>query len=330
MKRGMVVLLCMVFLMVCARLAFAYEDEPAVRCFLVVPPGTPPFEDAKERLTLALKDVQWWYSCQMEAHGYGSKTFPLELDRQGQVQIHLIRLKDKPPEGEDRRVQFKVQQACLDVARKAGGNSPNGTIMLVVYGDYIWMNRNEFAVWPCGTGKAGQWTFLTAYHYHCICSAAWHIETPLSEYAAQDGPFSKEHVRVMKSHYTYRRSVADRTRWLSRPVGLHAVMGHGILAHELGHAFGLQHRKQGEPLVNRSVMQNGYVHMRGNFLSDRNEACCLTALDAAKLDKNPLFAERDVAPPSTAASREVGMRGAKEAIAAARATMEPQGRRHEK
>ena len=73
------------------------EGEPTVKVFLVVPPDTKPFEDAAERLTLVLKDIQWWYSCQMEAHGYGAKTFPLELTPNGQVQIHLVRLGNRQP-----------------------------------------------------------------------------------------------------------------------------------------------------------------------------------------------------------------------------------------
>ena len=214
------------------------EGEPTVKVFLVVPPDTKPFEDAAERLTLVLKDIQWWYSCQMEAHGYGAKTFPLELTPNGQVQIHLVRLGNRQPGGEDKRIQFKVQQACLAAARTTMGSSPpKGTIMLVVYNGYIWRNREEHAVWPCGTGRGGEWAFLTAYHYSCICPAAWNVETPLADYTDPAGYFSEGHMEIMRGHYTYKRSDSERKLWLRRPVGLHAVLGHGILAHEIGRAI---------------------------------------------------------------------------------------------
>ena len=298
----------------------ASAPQTYVRCVLVVPKGEQPWPDAQQRLDMVLKDIQWWYSCQMEGHGYGAKTFPLELGRNGQVRIHLVRLSERQPEGDDKRIQFKVQQACLSAARKVMGNAPKGAIMLVIYNGYIWRNQKAHSVWPCGTGKGRRWVFLTAYHYYCICPAAWHVGTPLAGYGNPDSYFPDEHVEIMRGHYTYRRSSAVQKRWLRRPVGLHAVMGHGTLAHELGHAFGLQHYKKGEPLVHKSVMQNGYVHMRGNFLAERgHESCCLTALDAAKLNKNPFFAERNVERPSTGVEREVGMRGAKQAIEAAAA-----------
>ena len=291
--------------------------EPGVQVFLVVPPAAQPFEDARERLSLVLKDVQWWYSCQMEAHGYGRKSFPLELDRNGQVRIHLVRLDQRQPEGEDRRIQFKVQEACLSAARKARGDVPKGSVMIVVYNGYIWRNREEHAVWPSGAGAGSEWAFLTAYHYYCICPAAWDVKTPLEDYENPQGCFPDEHVKIMRGHYTYKRSPSVKKRWLRRPVGLHAVMGHGTLAHELGHAFRLSHWKEGEALVNTSIMQGGWVHMRGNFVDGLDQGTCLTVLDAAKLNMNLLFQVREVSAPSTGASREVGMRGVQKAIAAA-------------
>ncbi len=294
------------------------ETQGAVRCFLVVPPGEEPWPDAQDRLDMVLKDIQWWYSCQMEAHGYGAKSFPVELDQNGRVRINLVRLAKTPAEGENKRIQFQVQKACLDAARKAMGTTPRNTVMAVVYNGHIWRNRKAHSVWPCGTGAGGKWAFITGWHYHSICPAAWHVGAELRDYENPDGYFPNEHVEILRGHYTYRRSTAVRERWLRRPVGLHAVMGHGTLAHELGHAFGLQHRKSGEPMIHKSVMQQGYVHMRGNFLEKRgHEACCLTALDAAKLNKNPLFQTLKLDSPSTGASRAVGMRGAKAAIEAA-------------
>ena len=305
---------------------------PLIKCYLVVPPGASPYKDAQKRLTMVLKDVQWWYSCQMEAHGYGKKTFGLELDKKGRVRVHVVRLKEMPAEGLDRAVQFKVQRACLNAAGGAAGDyrKRKGTILLVVYNGYIWMNRKQDACWPCGTGSGGGWAFLTGYHYHNICPAAWRVKTPLTDFIDPKRYFPERHVRIMKAHYTYRRSATIQKRMMPRPIWYH-VIGHGAFAHEMGHAFNLQHWKKGEPRIKMSVMGGGPGMIRGNFLADiKGQWQCLSVRDAAKLNRNPLFKLRTVGKPSTGVSREIGMRGAREAIettrtarSAAKAKQEP-------
>lgn len=59
---------------------FVATDPPhyGVRVALVLPPGVEADVGLQNRLTLVLKDIQWWYACQMMAHGYGAKTFTLE------------------------------------------------------------------------------------------------------------------------------------------------------------------------------------------------------------------------------------------------------------
>src|SRR5579862_5579191 len=178
-----------------ALIAAAMLDRPGVEVVLVVPPDQKAWPDAQERLDPALKDVRWWYSCQMEAYGYGPKTFELELDGRGKVVIHIANLKETPkPDGE-------IPRAVTDAADAECGNPAQrqGTVLLIYYGDYYWSDRSKFQVWPAGRGLPGRWAALNAWHYFSINPAGWNSLLGVPRLPAYNPFFNELHTHVLQA-----------------------------------------------------------------------------------------------------------------------------------
>ena len=56
------------------------QDRPIVRLIYFLPSDRQPQPDIDEKLDKLIKDVQTFYADQMEAHGFGRKTFLFETD----------------------------------------------------------------------------------------------------------------------------------------------------------------------------------------------------------------------------------------------------------
>jgi hypothetical protein len=73
----------------------------------------------------------------------------------------------------------------------------------------------------------------------------------------------------------------------------------GVIAHELGHGFGLSHDKTNDRNRKGNLMYNGCRGMLGYFRPDlTNDFCVLSVRNAAVLNKNDFFAVRDLKPKS--------------------------------
>ena len=290
-------LICWIFILPAA------AKEPEVKCVLAVPPDTEPWPDAQERLNLVLKDAQWWYSCQMEAYGYGPKTFALETDAQGKVVVHIVRLKEALTEDED-----TVPLAMKKAADQAVGNSTQrqGSIVVMVYNGYYWTDQNAHKIRAGGRGLAGQWANFTGWHFFSVNPQGWSSDVSVPDLPDENPFFPPLHTKILRA------ATGDGVR----TVAARTSSGHAVFIHEIGHAFGLHHPASGSRKIVGDVMDSDFWQARGSFVeSIRNEWLCLSATDAAVLNRNPLFKERNVAAPSSGAPRSVGMRGAQNAAA---------------
>lgn len=276
------------------------REAPGVRCVLVVPPDEQPWPDASKRLDLVLKDAQWWYSCQMEANGYGPKTFSLELNELGKVVVHIARLTEPVTETSDSN---ELRSAVIEAAEKVVGTpgQRGRTLMVLVYNGYYWTDRKKYQMQPMGSGANGRWSHFTGWHYFSINPNGWNDSTPVPNLSERNAFFPPLHTRVLQAFQGDGvRSVAERTS-----------VGHGVFFHEMGHSLGLHHPPKDAPRIVGNVMAGGIWLTRGNFVEAvRNEWCCLSPSDAAVLNENPLFQLREVGMPSSGAPRRVGMRGA--------------------
>ena len=73
--------------------SFAQDDSPeyVVRAIYFIPKDREPDPNMDEKFDTLIKDVQQFYADQMEAHGFGRKTFTLETDESGKILVHHMK-----------------------------------------------------------------------------------------------------------------------------------------------------------------------------------------------------------------------------------------------
>ena len=65
-------------------------DRPIVRLIYFLPRDRQPQTDMDAKMDNLIKDVQQFYADQMEAHGFGRKTFVFEVDEHGKAVVHHV------------------------------------------------------------------------------------------------------------------------------------------------------------------------------------------------------------------------------------------------
>ncbi len=71
-------------------LSFAQAQRPIVKLIYFLPKDRRPQADIDQKMDRLIKDVQQFYADQMEAHGFGRKTFQFETDATGNAVVHHI------------------------------------------------------------------------------------------------------------------------------------------------------------------------------------------------------------------------------------------------
>lgn len=72
--------------------SFAQENSPeyVVRVIYFLPNDRKPDPNMDEKLDTQIKDAQQFYADQMEAHGFGRKTFRFESDENENLVVHRV------------------------------------------------------------------------------------------------------------------------------------------------------------------------------------------------------------------------------------------------
>ena len=72
------------------RLALDVGEPRTVRMIYFLPNDRPFRQEVADSMKVAIRRVQSFYAEQMEAHGYGEKTFRVETDAQGELMVHRV------------------------------------------------------------------------------------------------------------------------------------------------------------------------------------------------------------------------------------------------
>ena len=80
--------ICFILLFFFAGFVYAQDSRPIVRIIYFLPKDRQPQPDINAKLDTHIKDVQQFFANQMEAHGFGRKTFQFETDAEGNAVVH--------------------------------------------------------------------------------------------------------------------------------------------------------------------------------------------------------------------------------------------------
>ncbi len=268
-----------------------YRTQPfTVRVIYIVPVDAEPWRDAKRRATECLEDIQWFFADEMKRLGYGSRTFEIANDERGALVFHQIRSPLTQEEfGED------YWKKCKKVAQTYGLRSTND-VVVYFYESYMITNGKVSGAGARGKRRGlGGEAFLSSLH----------LKLARREWIANDNGcdgkvFDWISPKPMKG---------DTLSWHRRGRKLADVSGSafGVIAHELGHAFGLP--DDSPPGKNRkgNLMGNGCRGMRGYFRPDlTDDFCVLSEQNAKLLENKDFFAVRKLKPKSMSFSDETG------------------------
>jgi hypothetical protein len=231
------------------------KKERAVRVIYIVPKDAEPWGDAKRRATECLEDIQRFFADEMERVGYGRKTFEIARDERGELIFHQISL----PLTKEEFGQSRVKN-CIRAAQAKGIESRNDVVVYL----YETYDGNVSSQGAKG-GRKG--VFL----------GSLYLKRARREWLASDNEYDGE-------VFDWRgKKLRDLSGW--------AI---GIIAHELGHSFGLgSNEKREDENYKINLMGSGCRRMLGNFRPDlTRKRCLLSNENAALLDRSKFFALR--------------------------------------
>lgn len=239
----------------------------------------------RERLDVAMKLLQSFTAEAMNAAGYGRKTFPLELDRDGRVVVHVVSSPKTEAElramenNENWRHVYQVLQGQFD-------ENTTHWCTLLGWSTYDVGQHKSLGYYALGGGSLG--AFGTS-------AFGW---WPSS---VKEVPKAFLDATRVDPATGFEDSNHRETVWANVSTAL------GAIAHEMGHAFGLPHSAD-----DFSVMSRGFDFFSRSFVVEEapsarssvpvlfgpKEVSRWDPFSAARLNWNPYF-QPDEAKPTT-------------------------------
>jgi len=263
----------------------SYKHKPfTVRVIYVMPRDVEPWREAKRRAHEWLEDIQWFFADQMEKLDHGPKTFEIATDTRGELVFHQI--KTSIPKEE-----FREYPAYVNNCKKAANNErlrSSNDVVVCFYEFYSIRNGKAFYAGARGRKRGiGGEAFLSSLH----------LKMARREWIADNNGYDGKVFKWISQE----QMKADTLSWHGRGKKLGDVAGSafGMMAHELGHSFGLSHDNTNDRNRRGNLMYNGCRGMRGYFQPDlTDDFCVLSIRNAAALDENNFFDVRDLKPKS--------------------------------
>jgi hypothetical protein len=259
-----------------------YRTKPlTVRVIYVLPRDVEPWREAKRRAQEWLEDIQWFFADQMKKRDHGPKTFEIATDNRGALVFHQI--KTSIPEEEFRESKDFVKN-CNKVAKDNGLVSSNDII--VYFCESYSLRNGKVSAVARGSRRRGG-AFLSSLH----------LKMARREWIANENGYDGEVFEWISSE----PMKANTLSWHGRGKKLGDVAGSafGMMAHELGHGFGLPNDRNNDRNRKGNLMGKGCRGMRGYFRHDlTDDFCVLSIRNAVALNKSNFFAIRKLKPKS--------------------------------
>jgi len=226
---------------------------------------TDPAPQYRERLTRTMKHIQAFYAKEMDRHGFGPLTFPLELEDDGLIKVHVVR-GDKPNAEYDGKSGHHIRELTYQQLEKEGIDGKTRTLVifcnLTVWDPATRSMRHHSPYYASGSSRQG-----TAWQLDSLLLDAAELTNTDRDLFIRDGQYG--HISL----------------------GKYQSIFVGGICHELGHALGLPHNKERRDereLWGTALMGSGN-RTYGEELRDESKGSFLTLAHAMKLAVHPSF-----------------------------------------
>lgn len=226
---------------------------------------TDPAPHYRQRLTRTMRHIQQFYADEMDRHGLGPLTFPLNTEDDELLKVHIVR-GDKPNDqysGEDGQA---IRQRVLEALQAKGIDGSKHTVV-------IFCNLTR---WDPETRRMSHHSPYYAGGSH-QSGTAWQLDSALLDVA--------------------QIANTDQDQYLHDGQYGHISLGRyqsifvGGICHELGHALGLPHNKEraDERQCWGTALMGSGNRTYGQELRDQGKGSFLTLAHALKLAAHPAF-----------------------------------------